>query len=108
MLQILDELGDSSRERFLRVAVERSEFPSEHALPFVSGHDGDRRRCERKSTHPGDAGTKNTAKRRRRFSVDEGTLEDLACPRANPSVSGPTHLAVPEGVSHTRWCRRGT
>ena len=34
---------------FLRVAVERTEFPSEHALPFVGRHDRDRRRCERKS-----------------------------------------------------------
>ena len=56
MLQIHDELSDSSKERFLRVAVERSEFPSEHALPFVGGHDGDRRRCERNSVRTAVAG----------------------------------------------------
>ena len=55
-LQVLDELSDGSKERFLRVAVERSEFPSEHALPFVGRHDGDRRRCEQKSARTAVAG----------------------------------------------------
>ena len=35
VLKVLDKLRDSGKERFLRSTAECSEFPSEHALPFV-------------------------------------------------------------------------
>ena len=115
VLQILDELSDSSKERFLRVAVERSEFPSEHALPFVGRHDGDRRRCERKSARtavdgprrgrPPRAAQPGTRPRRRtpgRVCPRLGPLRSAALRRTATGFRSPA-----SAVSPSRWASSG-
>ena len=86
--QILDELGDSSKERFLRFAVERSEFPPEHALPFVGRHDGDRRRCERESARTAVAGPvgRGHLAQRSPGTRPRRRTPGRVCPRARSSV----------------------